>query len=240
MRTSCPSTVMSDWSPGTEPLWSEDCSTRMRYTGQSPGRRRRQRRRSIPDRGGGLWRGPGDRSKTGEKKWDFKMVDYTESGILTTAADLLFSGGREGHFFALDARTGELLWKTNLGWNRRQRPDDVCRGRPSIRGRVRRQRALRLRPAGLKRWLIAENEHLPIQPHREAHRAGLDGPGSQAGASCRVLPGVRTVDHRVIRAGERECRVQVGELHLVEHVVRLELQLDAAILAPGQRDRKAP
>jgi alcohol dehydrogenase (cytochrome c) len=53
--------------------------------------------------------------KTGDKKWDFKMVDYTESGVLTTASDLLFSGGREGHFFALDARTGELLWKTNLG-----------------------------------------------------------------------------------------------------------------------------
>jgi len=53
--------------------------------------------------------------KTGEKKWDFRMVDYTESGVLTTASDLLFSGGREGHFFALDARTGELLWKTNLG-----------------------------------------------------------------------------------------------------------------------------
>jgi len=53
--------------------------------------------------------------KTGEKKWDFKMVDYTESGILTTASDLLFSGGREGHFFALDARTGELLWKVSLG-----------------------------------------------------------------------------------------------------------------------------
>ena len=53
--------------------------------------------------------------RTGDKKWDFKMVDYTESGVLTTASDLLFSGGREGHFFALDARTGELLWKTNLG-----------------------------------------------------------------------------------------------------------------------------
>ncbi len=53
--------------------------------------------------------------KTGERKWDFKMVDYTESGVLTTATDLLFAGGREGHFFALDARTGELLWKTNLG-----------------------------------------------------------------------------------------------------------------------------
>ena len=55
--------------------------------------------------------------KTGDKKWDFKMVDYTESGVLTTASDLLFSGGREGHFFALDARTGELLWRVNLGGN---------------------------------------------------------------------------------------------------------------------------
>lgn len=54
---------------------------------------------------------------TGEKKWDFKMVDYTESGVLTTASDLLFSGGREGHFFAFDARNGELLWTTNLGGN---------------------------------------------------------------------------------------------------------------------------
>ena len=53
--------------------------------------------------------------KTGDKKWEFKMVDYTEAGVLTTASDLLFSGGREGHFFALDARTGELLWRTNLG-----------------------------------------------------------------------------------------------------------------------------
>jgi alcohol dehydrogenase (cytochrome c) len=53
--------------------------------------------------------------KTGEKKWDYKMVDYTESGILTTASDLLFSGGKEGNFFALDARKGSLLWNVNLG-----------------------------------------------------------------------------------------------------------------------------
>ncbi len=52
---------------------------------------------------------------TGEKQWDFKMVDFTESGILTTASDLLFAGGREGNFFALDARNGSLLWNTNLG-----------------------------------------------------------------------------------------------------------------------------
>ena len=43
------------------------------------------------------------------------MADVTEAGILTTASDLLFSGGREGYFFALDASSGELLWKAALG-----------------------------------------------------------------------------------------------------------------------------
>jgi outer membrane protein assembly factor BamB len=53
--------------------------------------------------------------KTGEKKWEFKMLDVTDAGILTTASDLLFSGGREGYFYALDGRSGELLWKANVG-----------------------------------------------------------------------------------------------------------------------------
>jgi alcohol dehydrogenase (cytochrome c) len=53
--------------------------------------------------------------KTGERKWEFKMTDVTEAGILTTASDLLFSGGHEGYFYALDARTGAVLWKQNLG-----------------------------------------------------------------------------------------------------------------------------
>jgi alcohol dehydrogenase (cytochrome c) len=52
---------------------------------------------------------------TGQQKWEFKLVDWTESGVLTTASDLLFSGSREGNFFALNARTGALLWHTNLG-----------------------------------------------------------------------------------------------------------------------------
>ena len=52
---------------------------------------------------------------TGERKWEFKMNDVTDSGILTTASDLLFSGGREGYFFALDARTGALLWRMPVG-----------------------------------------------------------------------------------------------------------------------------
>jgi alcohol dehydrogenase (cytochrome c) len=53
--------------------------------------------------------------RTGEKKWKFLMTDVTDSGILTTATDLLFAGGREGYFHALDARTGALLWKVSLG-----------------------------------------------------------------------------------------------------------------------------
>jgi alcohol dehydrogenase (cytochrome c) len=52
---------------------------------------------------------------TGAEQWKFDMTDVSDSGILTTASDLLFTGGREGYFQVLDARTGALLWKTNLG-----------------------------------------------------------------------------------------------------------------------------
>ena len=53
--------------------------------------------------------------KTGNRKWEFKMDDVTQAGVLTTASDLLFSGGNEGYFFALDARNGSLLWKSAVG-----------------------------------------------------------------------------------------------------------------------------
>src|SRR6516164_8581419 len=53
--------------------------------------------------------------KTGDQKWEFKMNDITWAGVLTTASDLLFSGGREGYFYALDARNGNLLWKFTVG-----------------------------------------------------------------------------------------------------------------------------
>lgn len=53
--------------------------------------------------------------RTGQPKWKFDQYDVTDSGILTTATDLLFTGGREGYFHALDARTGALLWKVSLG-----------------------------------------------------------------------------------------------------------------------------
>jgi alcohol dehydrogenase (cytochrome c) len=66
--------------------------------------------------------------QTGERKWQFKLnsgnsIDAHKggltsrgaAGILTTATDLLFTGGPEGDFVVLDARTGALLWKAALG-----------------------------------------------------------------------------------------------------------------------------
>jgi alcohol dehydrogenase (cytochrome c) len=53
--------------------------------------------------------------RTGAEVWKFYMTDVSSAGILTTASDLLFTGSREGYFQALDARTGTLIWKANLG-----------------------------------------------------------------------------------------------------------------------------
>jgi alcohol dehydrogenase (cytochrome c) len=53
---------------------------------------------------------------TGDRKWTFRLSAYqTNGGILTTASNVLFGGGRDGQFVALDARDGRLLWETNLG-----------------------------------------------------------------------------------------------------------------------------
>ena len=54
--------------------------------------------------------------KTGARKWEYRQSGtQTDAGIMTTASDLLFSGARDGSFYALDARDGKLLWKVSLG-----------------------------------------------------------------------------------------------------------------------------
>jgi alcohol dehydrogenase (cytochrome c) len=52
---------------------------------------------------------------TGKKVWEFRMADVSDSGLLTTASNILVSGNREGHFLVLDARTGKLLTRRYLG-----------------------------------------------------------------------------------------------------------------------------
>ena len=53
--------------------------------------------------------------KTGTEKWRFPQYDVTESGNLSTGGDVLFTGGREGYFYALDARTGTMLYRLIVG-----------------------------------------------------------------------------------------------------------------------------
>lgn len=53
--------------------------------------------------------------QTGEARWQYDQFDVSDSGMLSTATDLLFTGGREGHFHALNAVNGELLWRASLG-----------------------------------------------------------------------------------------------------------------------------
>ena len=106
----------SNYSPKSDPgPWVQN----KRYMGASSAISTPQKKRSVPpifrteEEGYGAVRAIDP--QTGEKKWDFKMVNYTESGVLSTASDLVFSGGMEGNFFALDARDGRCLWKVGLG-----------------------------------------------------------------------------------------------------------------------------
>jgi alcohol dehydrogenase (cytochrome c) len=53
---------------------------------------------------------------TGERKWTHRLASpSTEAGVMTTASNLLFSGDRDGGFYALDARDGKTVWETSLG-----------------------------------------------------------------------------------------------------------------------------
>lgn len=52
---------------------------------------------------------------SGETKWEFPLLSTPQSGILSTAGNIVFGGNNEGQFFALDARTGRELWHGNTG-----------------------------------------------------------------------------------------------------------------------------
>ena len=54
---------------------------------------------------------------TGEKVWEFKVQAISSAGLLSTSGNLVFGGSRGGNFYALDARSGELLWRQSVGGN---------------------------------------------------------------------------------------------------------------------------
>jgi alcohol dehydrogenase (cytochrome c) len=53
--------------------------------------------------------------ETGDAKWEFKLQDVSDSGLVATAGNVILSGSREGHFLVLDATNGKLLWNRYLG-----------------------------------------------------------------------------------------------------------------------------
>jgi alcohol dehydrogenase (cytochrome c) len=52
---------------------------------------------------------------TGDRKWEFKFLNMSTAGLLTTASGLIFSGDSEGNLLALDSRSGKLLWRYQMG-----------------------------------------------------------------------------------------------------------------------------
>src|SRR5258706_13187530 len=52
---------------------------------------------------------------TGERKWEFKYLNPSTSGLLTTASNLIVSGDAEGNLLVLDSRNGKLLWRYQMG-----------------------------------------------------------------------------------------------------------------------------
>ena len=52
---------------------------------------------------------------TGDLEWEFKMTGVGESGILSTAGDILVTGTMDGYMLVLDSFTGKKLLSLNLG-----------------------------------------------------------------------------------------------------------------------------
>jgi alcohol dehydrogenase (cytochrome c) len=54
-------------------------------------------------------------TSTLEPKWEYRMADITWGGVLSTAGNVVFGGGKEGYFVALDAANGHELWRMPVG-----------------------------------------------------------------------------------------------------------------------------
>lgn len=52
---------------------------------------------------------------TGERKWEYRLVPRSSSGLLSTAGNLLFGGTSTGNFYALEASTGQERWRLDIG-----------------------------------------------------------------------------------------------------------------------------
>ncbi|MFN7920154.1 MAG: PQQ-dependent dehydrogenase, methanol/ethanol family [Bryobacteraceae bacterium] len=54
---------------------------------------------------------------SGQMAWEYKLFSPPYAGLMSTAGNLVFGATNEGHFYALQAKTGKLLWKFLCGGN---------------------------------------------------------------------------------------------------------------------------
>ena len=90
--------------------------------GATATRRRREFRESIPYWGAGVAVDTEDMAgsisafdSNGTEKWRYRKEMPMTSSVLSTAGDLVFAGEPTGEFNALDAETGEVLWRFQCG-----------------------------------------------------------------------------------------------------------------------------
>jgi alcohol dehydrogenase (cytochrome c) len=65
---------------------------------------------------------------TGELVWEFQLHTPPWAGVMSTAGGLVFGGTNEGDFFALDAASGKLLWRFQMGGQVRANPVSYLSG----------------------------------------------------------------------------------------------------------------
>jgi alcohol dehydrogenase (cytochrome c) len=106
------------YNPNTELLYAP-----VQDVGATATRRRREFKESIPYWGAGVAVDLEDMAgsisafdpRTGEERWRWRNDIPMCSSVLTTGGGLVFAGEPTGEYNALDADTGELLWKFQCG-----------------------------------------------------------------------------------------------------------------------------
>ncbi len=88
--------------------WKPDYTAGDRFTG---GAGQRVKSASMPVYGALRAIDP----STGDRKWEFRYLNLSTSGLLTTASGLIFTGDGDGNILALDSRKGTLLWRYQMG-----------------------------------------------------------------------------------------------------------------------------
>ncbi len=70
--------------------------------------------------------------RSGKATWQVRTASPMNTAALTTAGGLVFGGDWDRNFYAYDARTGKVLWKTRLPTSAQGYPISVCRERQTV------------------------------------------------------------------------------------------------------------